>query len=174
LACYKKFKFSSYERAINQNGPLGEQSSSNASIEHSFINPACQSVFEHDNVHSCSLNVAESQLLPSWLEDEIIIDDEINDISFDSAVNELALDEDFWRDYQDQTKMPESLSDEKEFIYDGSPHTLEQFKLAMSLFVTRFCLSDVCFQELLKLFIHFLPSPNKICRKPGAYKFYNF
>jgi hypothetical protein len=41
---------------------------------------------------------------------------------------------------------------------------MSQFNLLLTLFITRFLLSKICSEELLKLIIFLLPKPNKITK----------
>jgi hypothetical protein len=60
---------------------------------------------------------------------------------------------------------------QKNTIYHDSTHLTERFILTIALFAARFNLSDVCLNELLKLFKFFLPSPNEISLDIDKYKF---
>ena len=49
-------------------------------------------------------------------------------------------------------------------IYKNAIITVAQFNLLLTLFISRFSLSKICSEQLLKLVIFLLPKPNKICK----------
>ena len=57
---------------------------------------------------------------------------------------------------------PQYLSEEKNLIYDDALLTVFEFKLLISIFISRYGLNGNCSEALLKLFSKILPQPNRV------------